>query len=120
MAGTGTDRLAATEAISRLAGVLTDLGDALAQADLDGVLAQQPRLEELTRQLQAMDGPLDRDTLAPAVLAAQLALQRARRLGDGLTQFAEAARVARGLVAPYDRDGRPADPALSGSFDARG
>ncbi len=120
MGVTGTGRPDATETVSRLAGVLTDLGDALARADLDGVLAQHSRLDELARLLPDLDGPLDRDTLPPAALAALLALRRARQFGDGLTQFAAATRAARGLVAPYDRAGRPADPARAGSFDVRG
>lgn len=120
MGVTATGRPDPTDTVNRLASVLTDLGDALAKADLDGVLAQQSHLDELARLLPDLDGPFDRDTLPPAAMAALLALRRARQLGEGLTQFAAATRAARGLVAPYDRDGRPSDPVRAGSFDARG
>jgi len=58
--------------------VLTRLGDALASGDLDGMLAAEPLLADLTHALQrASATPVDRAALLPHLTEARLALLRA-------------------------------------------
>jgi hypothetical protein len=101
--------------------VLTRLGDALAKGDLDGMLAAEPLLADLTHALQrAAVTPGDRAALLPHLTAARLALLRASALGQSLAQFKHASDYAQGLAQQYDRAGKTSQREPSGALRARG
>jgi hypothetical protein len=102
--------------VTALTAVLTRIGDALANADLEALLAAEPLLEELTQAIAvATASPAERATLLPELRAAQIALVRAARLGNGLTLFRTASDHAQGVACAYARDGRATrrDPAAT-------
>jgi hypothetical protein len=107
--------------VSRLADVLTALGDALARPDLDGLLAAEPLLDELSRALsRAQASPADRAALLPLLGESRLALRRAELLGEGLLTVAHASAYAAGLSRGYGREGRSARTTALTAFDAKG
>ena len=107
--------------VSRLADVLTALGDALARPDLDGLLAAEPLLDELSRALaNAQATAADRAALLPLLDESRLALRRVELLGGGLLTVADASACAAGLSGNYGREGRSAQPGAATAFDARG
>lgn len=107
--------------VTRVTDALARLGDALARPDLDGILAAEPALEDLTRALAlATATPADRAVLLPLLRDARLALGRAARLGDSLLHVAAATTYAAGAAHGYDRDGRTNHPNASTALDTRG
>jgi len=106
--------------VARITDALTRLGDTLARPDLDGLLAAEPVLEELTRALaQATASPADRAELLPMLRNARLALGRASLLGESLLHVAAATMYAAGAAHGYDRDGRTNHPSATTALDAR-
>ena len=106
--------------VARITDALTRLGDALARPDLDGLLAAEPVLEELTRALtRATASPADRAVLLPMLRDARLALGRATLLGDSLLHVAAATTYAAGATHGYDRDGHTNHPSAVAALDAR-
>jgi len=107
--------------VTRITEVLSRLGDALAQPDLDALLAAEPMLEDLTRALaKATATPAERALLLPLLRDARLALGRAALLGDSLLHVAAATTYAAGAAHGYDRDGRTNHPSATIALDARG
>jgi hypothetical protein len=107
--------------VSRLADVLTAIGDALARPDLDGLLAAEPLLDELSRTLaRAQANPADRAALLPLLDESRLALRRVELLGGGLLSVTDASACAMGLSHGYGREGRTAQSGAITAFDARG
>ena len=107
--------------VTRITAALSRIGDALAQPDLDALVAAEPALEELTRALaQATASPADRVQLMPLLRDARLALGRAALLGDSLLHAAAATTYAAGAAHGYDRDGRANLRSATVALDARG
>lgn len=107
--------------VGRLADVLTALGDALARPDLDGLLAAEPLLDELSRTLaRAQANPADRAALLPLLDESRRALRRVELLGGGLLSVAHATAYAAGGAQDYGREGRSAQPGAVTGFDVRG
>ena len=106
--------------VARLTDALTRLGDTLARPDLDGLLAVEPVLEDLTRALaRAVASPADRAVLLPMLRDARLALGRATLLGESLMHVAAAATYAAGVAHGYDREGRTNHLGAITALDAR-
>lgn len=106
--------------VTRITDALTRLGDALARPDLDGLLATEPLIEELTYALRrATASADDRPALLPLLRDARLALRRASLLGDSLIHVASAIQYAAGAAHGYDRDGRTSHPSATAALDAR-
>ncbi len=79
------------EIAADLTGVLTQLGDALAAADLDGLLTSESALSTVATQLSRLQRLThqEREALGPELERARMALARCERLGvrlHGLTQ----------------------------------
>jgi hypothetical protein len=100
---------------------LTALGDALATANLDGIVSVEPQLEAVARALNELSAtPAERAALLPEIRRARLALTRVQRLGAGLALFSFATAYAHGAAVGYGRDGHGVRPEPSGALDARG
>jgi hypothetical protein len=107
--------------LTRVTDALARLGDALAQPNLEGLLATEPVLEELTHALaRATATPADRARLLPVLRDARLALGRAALLGDSLLHVAAVTTYAAGAAHGYDRGGRTSHPSATTALDARG
>jgi phosphoenolpyruvate synthase/pyruvate phosphate dikinase len=95
---------------------LVELGDALAAADLDRLLASEVRLAA------ALERPLPGDGTMPRELVdrTRAALLRCRRLGASLDAFLRSSADAMGVQPAYSRQGQGAAPPVrAGSMIAR-
>ena len=106
-------------AVERVELALKEVADALAEADLDRLLAAEARLGDALGRL-GITSPLEtsgRTELREAIDRAYAMLLRCRRLGAGLTSFA---RAAAGRGAGYGRSGFIPGDTRTTSVEMRG
>ena len=109
------------EAAGRIRDAITATADALAQADLDALLAAEAGLTSVFNDLSLLRS-LDaeqRAVLRDELLATQDALARARRLGASLGDFVRLSLQARGQAAGYDSAGLTAATLTGRGFHTR-
>lgn len=108
-------------AVSQLRAGLDAVAQALATADLDGLLAAESAMAAAVDQVSrvAAIGAGD-DQIRTELIAARVALERCRVLGGSLAQFADCTLVAMGRATTYERPGapRPTAPAPAGRVRA--
>jgi len=107
------------QAVLRVEAALREVGDALASADLDRLLAAETGFGEALGQL-GVTSPIEaseRAELREAIDRACAMLLRCRRLGAGLTAFA---RAAGGPETGYGRSGFVPDVPRTTSVEMRG
>jgi hypothetical protein len=106
-----TDQIDSMPALDQLCEALDVIGDALADVDLDRMLAAEPRLRGAMAAL-ATSAPLTNNTsTTPGCERAKAALLRCRRLG---ASFSRAARTLTGVGTvsdAYDKSGAHVDSA---------
>ena len=98
-------------AVSQLRAGLDAVSQALAHADLEGLLAAESAMADAVEQVSrvtAVSG-VD-DELRAELAAARTALERCRLLGGSLTQFADCTFVAMGRATTYERPGSARTP----------
>ena len=93
-------------AVSQLRAGLDAVAQALATADLDGLLAAESAMAAAVEQALLVTAiGADGDQLRAELVAARAALERCRVLGGSLTQFADCTLVAMGRATTYERPG---------------
>lgn len=108
--------------VEQLDAALREVGDALAAADLNRLLATEERLHAARAALAAVTAPLDggvRAELRDAIDGVFASLGRCRRLGAGLMTIARPAMDGSG-DAIYSRVGRGAAALPAPSVEVRG
>ena len=112
--------MAASSAVSatiRLRLALEGAAEAMAHAQVEGLLASEGTLEFALAELPRMDSIAaeDRDAVRRELEAAERALLRCRRLGSTLTDFVRLTLASHGAAtAPYTSDARNGSPAYAG------
>ncbi len=119
---TGTVGIDPVVAGGRLRAALEAVADALARADIDGLLTAEQSLEVALTDCARLvaSGGTASAALRPEIDASRRALMRCRRLGASLGNFARAGLDARGLAIGYD-PARTAAATMTGrGFQTRG
>ena len=107
-------------AVSQLRAGLDAVAQALAIADLDGLLAAESAMVAAVEQVSRIGNIEDADQVRAELIAARAALERCRVLGGSLTQFADCTLVAMGRATTYERPGTPRAAAPSPAGRVRG
>ncbi len=105
----------------RLRGALVRMGDALATAQLDGLLGAEAELADALGQLSVSGrpSPPDLHALTVELGRTRAALVRCRRLGTALVEVARLVGQARGAGSSYGSDGRERGAGPGPALEAR-